>query len=75
LFSCSHKVELGFNAALAVIGLTIDNIKSYKEDKIVKGRFGPGGSVEEIQLTVHEGHGLNGFKSPPDKNIVKDEGN
>ena len=69
------KVELGVNTALAVIGLTIDNIKSYKEDKIVKGRFGPGGSVEDIQLTVQKGNGLNGFKSPPDKNLLKENGN
>ena len=68
------KVELGVNAALAIIGLTIDNIKSYKEDKIVKGRFGPGGSVEDIQLTVHKSYGLNGFKSPPDKYLIEKSG-
>ena len=69
------KVELGVNAALSVIGLTIDNIRSYKEDKIVKGRFGHGGKYEDIQLTVHEGYGLNGFKSPPDEELGKPKAN
>lgn len=61
------RVELGINAALAVIGLTFAHIRSYKQDKVVKGRFTSDGSYEDIQLTVREGFGLSGFKAPPDK--------
>jgi hypothetical protein len=63
------KVELGINTALSVINITMDHIRSYQADKIVKGRFAADGSYEDIQLTVREGYGLVGFKSPPDESL------
>ena len=64
------KVELGVNVALCVIGLTMEYIQSYKKDKIVKGRSGPDGKYVDIQLKTHEDYGLNGFKAPPDADIM-----
>jgi|LGVF01.1.fsa_nt_gb hypothetical protein len=63
------RLQLAINIALGVINLTLDHIRSYKKDKIVKGRFAPDGSYLDIQLTVKEGYGLVGFKTPPDKKL------
>lgn len=59
------RIQLGINTALAVINTTIDHIRSYKTDKIVKGRFAHDGSYIDIQLTTNENYGLTGFRSPP----------
>lgn len=61
------KMELGINTALAVLNTTIDHIRSYRKDKIVKGRLAADGSYIDMQLTTHEAYGLTGFKSPPDE--------
>jgi hypothetical protein len=36
---------------------------SYREDKQVRGRIGPGGAMEEITLLADKDHGLYGFRS------------
>jgi len=36
---------------------------SYKESKVVRGRFGPGGAYEDITLLVHPTGGVYGFRS------------
>ena len=38
---------------------------SYKEEKIVQGRCGPSGQVENVRILVHEAGGLKGFQTPP----------
>ncbi|PTQ77667.1 hypothetical protein C8R26_10611 [Nitrosomonas oligotropha] len=60
------RLQLGINTALAVLNLTEDSIRSYKQDKILQGRLGAGGELITIQLTTHPDFGLNGFKTPPD---------
>ena len=65
------KLELGINTGIAVIQLTAGYIQSYKSDKIVKGRFTPDGRYSDIQLTTEDGHGLTGFKTPPDPEFLK----
>src|ERR1700680_2342173 len=40
-------------------------IESYKENRVVKGRFNPDGSYCDMELTTEEGYGLTGFRSPP----------
>lgn len=65
------RIELGINASLNIIELIIRNIKSYRSDKIIKGRFASDGSVIDIQLTTEKGYGLTGFKSPPDEKLLK----
>lgn len=69
------RIQLGINLVLAVLDRTIQHIQSYKEDKVVKGRFGPGGKYVDIQLTTHPEFGLAGFKSPPDPEMLKTDGN
>jgi hypothetical protein len=59
------KVNTAINITRHVIDKTIESIRSYKESKIVKGRFGPNDSWMDLQLTVNPNWGLTGFKSPP----------
>jgi hypothetical protein len=61
------RLKLGINTAIAVMELLLENIRSYREDKIVRGRFASDGSWLDIQLTTHPEHGLTGFKTPPDE--------
>jgi hypothetical protein len=59
------RLELGINTALALLDLLIQSIGSYRENKLVKGRLGPGDSYITTQLTADEQFGLTGFQSPP----------
>ena len=68
------RVHLGINTALAVLNQTLDEIQSYKEDKLVQGRFAPDGGWLPIQLTTHPEYGLVGFKSPPENDFVAGQG-
>lgn len=61
------RLELGINTSIAVMELLLEGIKSYKEDKIIRGRIGHNNSWMDIQLTTDREHGLTGFKSPPDE--------
>ncbi len=38
---------------------------SYKESKVVRGRFGPNEAPEDIELLVHPTAGVYGFRRPP----------
>jgi hypothetical protein len=67
------RIQLGINIALAILNTTIVHIQTYKEDKVVKGRFAQDGGCMDIQLTTQEGYGLTGFKTPPDAKFY--EGN
>lgn len=58
------KVNAAINITSHVIDKTIESIRSYKESKIVKGRFGPKDSWMDLELTVDAHWGLTGFKSP-----------
>ena len=59
------KVNAAINITKHVVDKTIKSIRSYKESKIVKGRFGPNDSWMDLQLTVDADWGLTGFKSIP----------
>jgi len=59
------RLELGINTALALFGLILESTRSYKENKVVKGRFSSDGSYVDIELTTDPTHGLTGVKSPP----------
>lgn len=59
------RLELGINAALALVELLFNHIGSYKEDKVVRGRIAPDGSWVDVQLTTKPDYGLTGFRSPP----------
>jgi len=63
------RLELGINAALALVELLFEHISSYREDKVVRGRIAPNGSWVDVQLTTKPGYGLTGFKSPPDAGL------
>lgn len=63
------RLELGVNTALAILELLVEHIRSYKHDKVVKGRFAPDGSYMDVQLTTNPDRGLTGFKSPPDATL------
>jgi len=63
------RLELGVNTALAIMELLIENIRSYKADKVVMGRVAPDGSYMDCQLTTDPDQGLTGFKSSPNPNI------
>ena len=65
------RLELGINMGLFTINITLDNIRSYKKDKLVKGRLAADGGYIDIQLTVEKGYGLTGFKTPPDEELIK----
>ncbi len=49
----------------AFFNLFYEYAMSYKEEKIVPGRCGSSGQVEEVRILVHEGGGLKGFQTPP----------
>jgi hypothetical protein len=68
------RLELGVNTALAMFAHVSEHARSYTEDKIVRGRFGPNDSYVDIQLTTHSEYGLRGFKSPPDPGRDVDTG-
>lgn len=57
------KMNLAINIGRHVIDKTIQSIRSYKESKIIKGRFGPNDSWMDIELTVDAKWGLTGFRS------------
>jgi hypothetical protein len=59
------RIELAINTVLRVIELVGNHRRSYTEEKVIQGRFGPNSSMIDVQLTVQEGHGLIGFRSPP----------
>lgn len=63
------RLQLGINTALAILNHTMDDIQSYKNDKVVEGRFAPDGGRLPIQLTTHPEYGLTGFKSPLDPEL------
>ncbi len=69
------RIQLGINTALAVLNQTLDGIQSYKADKVVQGRFAADGGWLPIQLTTDPEHGLIGFRSPPDQDLVREHGN
>jgi hypothetical protein len=58
------KINLAINLCRYVISHTIEEMRSYKADKIIKGRFAANGSWMDIQLLTDEKYGLIGFKSP-----------
>jgi len=59
------KVNAAINITRHVIDKTVESIRSYKESKILKGRFGPNDSWIDLQLMVDSDWGLTGFKSHP----------
>ena len=60
------RLELGINVGLCVIQSAMDGIRSYTESKIVQGRLhGEENDPIPVELTVQEGYGLTGFRSPP----------
>lgn len=56
------KLELGINVALILIQLTIENIRSYKENKRVPSRMMEDDPFFEMELTTEPGYGLTGFQ-------------
>lgn len=69
------RLQLGINTALAVLNQTLNEIQSYKEDKVVKGRIDHDGGWLPVQLTTHPEHGLVGFKTPPDEELRDEQSN
>jgi hypothetical protein len=61
------RLNLGIDVVLGVINLAIEGLRSYSENKLVRGRFASDGSFMDIELTTREGVGLVGFRSPPQK--------
>jgi len=61
------KIELAINSMLVIIQLVQEYIASYTEPKILKGRIGPDGSYEDVELLIENGYGVTGFQSPPKK--------
>jgi hypothetical protein len=67
------RLQLGINTALAVLNLTKDTIRSYRQDQILQGRLGAAGERIIIQLTTHPDFGLTGFKTPPDPDLIAND--
>jgi hypothetical protein len=65
------RLELGINTVLATIDFAMEHIRSYKEDKMVRGRFSVDDSFADIQLTTRPNYGLVGFKTPPDTQMTR----
>ncbi len=60
------RVELGINVGLALVSLVFEYIRSYQQNKIVKGRIqGENNPPVEVELTTNPQYGLTGFRSPP----------
>lgn len=59
------RLELGVNTALALFGLILESVRSYKANKVVKGRFSSDGRYVDIELTTDPTYGLSGFRAPP----------
>jgi len=59
------SLELGINVALMLIGLTIDSIRSYKENKRLPSKMMENDPFLEMELIVEPGYGLVGFQGVP----------
>src|SRR5262249_41039447 len=69
LESLIPRLELGINVGLMLIQLTIDSIRSYKENKRVPSRMMEGDEFFEMELTVEPGYGLTGCRGVPKQTI------
>lgn len=60
-----RKIQECINFYLAFMRLQDDHRRSYKEPKIIKGRLAPNDGWLDVELTIQEGGGLIGFRTPP----------
>ena len=59
------RLNLGITTALTTLDLVGEHSRSYKSDRLVRGRLGPGETYLDVQLTTSAKYGLVGFRSPP----------
>ena len=59
------KIQDCIDFYLTFMRLYDDHRKSYKEPKIIKGRFAADGGWLDLEILVQEGIGVTGFQSPP----------
>jgi len=58
------KVNAAISIARHVVDKTIASMRSYKEEKTIRGRFAANGDWMDLRLIVDPEHGLVGFRSP-----------
>lgn len=61
------RLDRGIELAGTVQELTIAHALSYRENKVVAGRFAADGSVVPVELLTDPVGGLKGFRSPPSR--------